>query len=252
MNAIMWDSCHCCGAVGGKVLGDAFHCDGSETMRSSWIRCRRCGTVYQDCADAGVKWEYPPENFARFDSEEYASAAQSAVRWFGNGRGKRMIDCGAGTGWLSAWVARRFEYERIVATELPRNDGCLRRARQYGVEARYIDFEETGVPDKMRSRFDVALNYELIEHVRDVPKWFGLMRMALKPGGMVRCRYASEANMILLELEASGTYPGSQLPFKAPEWRYPTLAGLLFAASRGGGLEYVEADTRHVVLRKPS
>lgn len=99
--------------------------------------------------------------------------------------GKRVLDCGAGSGWLSIVMARR----GAMVTAIDVSDGMLGLlrdlARENGVEKRIITrtmaVEDAKFP---RECFDVVTGIDVLHHA-DVEVAIGRIRGWLKPNGIL-------------------------------------------------------------------
>ncbi len=98
----------------------------------------------------------------------------------GVGSGQKALDVGAGTGALSAELARR-GVEVAAADPSPSFVAALGR-RLPGVEVRSAPAEELPWPAES---FDVALAQLVLTFMNDAPRGVAEMRRVVKPGGLV-------------------------------------------------------------------
>jgi len=124
----------------------------------------------------------------------------------GDVRGLTVLDLGCGTGRHALWLAA----VGAAVTAVDFSEGMLReaRAKPGAASVRFLPHdlhEPLPFPD---SAFDVVVSGLVLEHLRDLPGFFGEARRVLRPGGRAVMSAAHPA-MLLRGSQARFTDPAS-------------------------------------------
>lgn len=207
---LSWDGCHVCHSPSYTVLREV---EGGAPG-AEWRSCTSCATVYQDKVPAERIYLYGHTCEDRVNDPAYQRTAQAVSTWVGGVKGKRVLEVGCGTGWLSVLLSQLGA--EVHALELPQNP--LSHLTSLVAKTHSVNIEST--PEYLvpyRAFFDVVINWEILEHVRYPDyHWFEKMSELLAPNGVLLARYCD--------------YPTAVAAYVNPkpgEWRYPSLPGLL-------------------------
>jgi ubiquinone/menaquinone biosynthesis C-methylase UbiE len=102
--------------------------------------------------------------------------------------GMTTADIGCGMGYFSVAMARMVgPAGKVIAVDVQQMmlDLCRKRAHRAGVDDRIITL--LAAPDDIRitGPVDFALTFWMVHEVKDIPRFFGQIAVALKPGGSV-------------------------------------------------------------------
>ena len=102
--------------------------------------------------------------------------------------GMTVADIGCGMGYFSVAMARMVgDKGRVIAVDLQQMmlDLCRKRAFRAGVSGRISTVLAAPDDIKVTGPVDLALAFWMVHEVKDIPRFFGQVAAALRPGGKV-------------------------------------------------------------------
>ncbi len=101
-------------------------------------------------------------------------------------RGKKILDCGCGTGEFTCWYASQGNQMTAIDLCGPSIEHAKAYAEEYDLADR-IDFKQMSVleTDLPENEFDIVYSYGVIHHTPDPVRAYANMVKACKPGGIV-------------------------------------------------------------------
>lgn len=128
--------------------------------------------------------------------------------------GKDILDLGCGTGYGSAILAEQADHVVGVDNDAQAIDYC--RAHFGGPNVVFEQADATALP--MDREFDMAVSFQVIEHVHDAGAFVDLLKMAVKNDGLI---------MITTPNARSTRQRGKKNPFHFSEMNYSQFRALI-------------------------
>ncbi len=100
--------------------------------------------------------------------------------------GKRVLDCGCGTGEFTCWYASRSNQVTAIDLSAPSIEQARKYAARYGLDQN-ITFLKRSIlePDLPEDSFDLVYSFGVLHHTPDPVRGFQNMVRLCKPGGVV-------------------------------------------------------------------
>lgn len=128
--------------------------------------------------------------------------------------GKKVLDAGCGTGYGSNMLASRAQHVRGIDLSAEAIDYCRAHYARPNLEFVQMDVSQLA----SRSEFDVAVSFQVIEHLPDPGAFLELLKGAVVPGGVV---------MIATPNVRAPRAGDAANPFHVSEMNYDQLRNLL-------------------------